>query len=102
MTTPELDYVPHFASLTRIGCSRMAVAVYGAIAAYQSRGHHPSVVEIAWAAGHSTSRHALSALAELTRKNLVRREREGKGAYTRNRYTLLGPTLSTQQGERKT
>ncbi len=95
MTPPEIAYVPHFAALERIGCSRMAVAVYGAIAAYHARGYHPSVSELAWTAGHNTTRHALVALAELAQKNLVRRERASKGRFTRTRYTLLGPVLES-------
>ena len=95
MTPPEIAYVPHFAALERIGCSRMAVAVYGAIAAYHARGYHPSVMDIAWTAKHATRRPTEEALAELVKRNLVRRERAATGAHRRNRYTLLGPVLVT-------
>ena len=96
MTPPRIAYVPYFVALADIGCTRMEVAVYGAIAAFQAHGYSPSMDELAWTAGGRLRRQAYAAVAELERRRLLRRERQGN---KRNRYELLGPTLSSQQGE---
>lgn len=95
MTPPRIAYVPHFVALIDVGFTRFEVAVYGAIAAFQAAGHEPRVDEIAWAAARKDKRHARRALAELQRRHMIRRSRRGR----RWKFELLGPTLSTQQGE---
>ncbi len=90
MTAPELHFVPHFAVLQRLHLPNLAVAVYGVIAAYQQRGHAPSISEIAWTAGHRTPRSAQRSIVLLEERRLLRRVRSLGG---KNVYELLGPTL---------
>lgn len=95
-TPPRIPFVPHFVQLAdEARCTRMAVAVYGAIVAYQAKGYHPSVYEIGWLVGHKVRSHVHAAIAELVEKRLIRRGARSK----RRAYEVLGPTLEmyTQQ-----
>ena len=86
---PPIAYVPLFAQLRTMRASKMAIAVYGAIAAYQRVGYHPSIAVLGWTAGHHTKWAAKRAIAELVRLRVLRRTRVG----AQNVYDLLGPTL---------
>lgn len=100
--TPRIPFVPHFVRLADTGASRMAIAVYGAIAAFQAAGYEPTLADLAWTAKHATKWAARRALRELVALNLVRRERAPSGGRRRNRYTLLGPTLEAARNTGET
>ena len=91
---PVLRYVPSFVSLHAY--PRSMVAAYGAIAAFQAHGHHPTVREIAFAARISQTRHAARAIARLVKADLVRRRNVGDPR-SRVRYELLGETLKVER-----
>lgn len=88
---PALDFVPVFVGLLRRH-TRVVATVYGAIAAFQSRGYDPTVRELHFVAGCSR-RDCERALVELEAHNWVRRVRKGR-IKSRVRYELLGPTLA--------
>lgn len=87
---PELPYVPLFEQLR--SHTRTTAITYGAIAAFQAAGHHPTVKEIAYAARIGSYKYCERAIAELVRANWLRRRHVGSPR-SRVRYDLLGPTL---------